>query len=86
MSKQKRILDLTEGRIHIQCIRMESDKYNPYHVYLVTSAAGAPLRRRLLIKYGDYLSVLYFLTEFFRDGLDTMTYTEMKDFIRARSI
>ena len=81
----KRILDLHEGRAHIQCIRMDADKRNPYHVYLIISATGAPIRRRLLIKYGDYMSVLYFLTDFFRNGLDTMCYTEMLDWIRSRS-
>ena len=86
MAKQKRILDLTEGHIHIQCIRTDSDNCNPYHVYLVTSVTGAPLRRRLLIKYGDYMSVLYFLTQFFRDGLDTMAYCDMVEYIRARTI
>ena len=42
----KRILDLHEGRTHIQCIHTDADRYNPYHVYLVTSATGAQIRRR----------------------------------------
>ena len=82
----KRILDLHEGRTHIQCVRTDSDNCNPYHVYLVTSAVGAPLRRRLLIKYGDYMSILYFLVDFFRDGLDALAYCDMLDAIRSRTV
>ena len=82
----KRILDLHEGRTHIQCIHTDSDRYNPYHVYLVVSATGTPIRRRLLIKYGDFMSVLCFIKQFFQDGLDALPYCDMMESIRSRSI
>ena len=86
MYKQKKILDVNKGHAHIQCLHNPTDKRNPYHVYLVTSVTGDPVRRRLLIKYGDYMSVLYFLVEFFRDGLDAMAYCDMMDVIRSRTV
>ena len=82
---QRRVIDLHEGHTHIQCIKTD-DKVNPYRVYLVISVTGEPIRRRLLIKYADFMSVLCFLTEFFRDGLDVLSYCEMKDAIRSRTI
>lgn len=85
MANQKKIIDINEGHIHLVCIRHNADRYNPYHIYLVISATGAPLRKRLLIKYADFMSVLYFLRDFYLNGLDTMTYCEMKEWIDSRT-
>jgi len=85
MAKQKKILDINEGGSHLMVVRRNDPKdYNPYRIYLIISATGAPLRRRLLEKYGDFPSVLCFLKDFYLDGIDTMCYNEIVDWLRSR--
>lgn len=83
--KKKKIMDVNEGGSHLVVIRTESDMYNPFHVYLVISPTGAPVRKRLLIKYGDLVSCIYFLRDFYVEALNTMCYSEMRDWIRQRT-
>ena len=85
MVKQKKVMDINEGGAHLVVIRKDSDRYNPYHVYLVISPVGAPVRKRILIKYGDILSCVYFIRDFYTEALNTMCYAEMLDWIRQRS-
>ena len=86
MVKQKKIMDIHEGRTHLVVIRDNTTQRNPYHVYLVISPTGAPIRKRQLIQYGDFMSVLCFLRDFFLYGLDAMCYSEMREWIKQRTI
>lgn len=87
MSKQKKILDINTGSVHLTCIQsLDRREWNPYRIYLITSVTGSPVRKRQLQKYGDFHSVLCFLKDFYLDGLDTMCYTEMVGKIRSQSM
>lgn len=84
MAKQKKILDINEGRTHLVCLRLSDPKeYNPYRIYLIISPTGAPIRKRLLEKYGDFPSVLCFIRNFYIEGINTMCYTEMVRWIQS---
>ena len=86
MSKQKKILDINEGGRHLVCIQ-QTDRgvTNPYSIYVIISPTGAPVRRRLLSKYEDFMSVIYFLRDFYLSGLDTMTVSEAVEWINAHT-
>lgn len=87
MTKQKKILDIDEGGSHLICLRLSDPKdYNPYRIYLVTTPSGMPVRKRLLEKYGDFTSVLCFLKDFYLDGINTMCYTEIVEWIRSKHL
>ena len=87
MAAQKKILDINEGGSHLVCIRLSDPKEcNPYRIHLVTSATGAPVRKRLLQKYGDFVSVLCFLRDFYLEGIGTLCYTDMVAWIKSRSM
>jgi len=87
MAKQKKILDIDEGGSHLICLRLADPKeFNPYRIYLVTTPHGMPVRKRLLEKYGDFPSVLCFLKYFYLDGINTMCYTEIVEWIRSKHL
>lgn len=87
MANQKKILDINEGGRHIVCIHsLDRKVINPYAVYVVISPTGMPVRKRLLLRYADFMSVLYFLRDFYLDGLNTMTVSEAREYIKARTI
>lgn len=75
---QKKVLDIGLDGVHLVCIRIAGDR-NPYRVYRL---AGG--RRRQIAKYGDFMSVLCFLREFYQDGVDTMTLTDTVDWAKKR--
>ena len=78
----RKILDLHEYGVHLVCIKTD-DKYNPYRVIRLYDGDA---HRRTLVKYGDIISVLYFLTDFYREGLDTMTLAEQIQWIKERTM
>ena len=87
MAKQQKILDVNEGRMHLICIKhFDRSDYNPYKVYAVISVPGSPVRKRLLTKYGDFVSVLCFIKDFYLDGLDALPLCDVREYIKARSI
>ena len=78
MAAQKKILDIDEGSAHLVCLRQtDPNEYNPYRIYVVISATGAPIRRRLLAKRADFPSVLSFVRDFYLEGINTLCYTDM---------
>ena len=86
MSRQKKILDINEGGSHIVCIQQrERGVINPYRIYVIISPTGAPVQRRLLTKYADFMSVLYFLRDFYLNGLNTMPVSEAVEWINAHT-
>ena len=80
----KKIIDINEGRKHLVCYRT-NEKFNQYSVYMVISPTGSPVRKRLIIKYADFMSVLYFIRDFYLYGLDTMCLQEIKEWIADHS-
>jgi hypothetical protein len=74
----KKVLKITIDGCWIECVRME-DKMNPFRVYRVTAT-----HRRQIAKYGDFLSVIYFLRDFYQDGVDTMSLPEVLSWAKAR--
>lgn len=82
MSKQKKIIDINEGGRHLICIHtIDKNDYNPYKVYEVISPTGSPVRKRLLTKYGDFMSVIYFIRDYYLYGLDTMPVSEVREWL-----
>lgn len=80
----KKIIDVNEGNRHLVCYQ-SNDRANPFSVYIVISPTGAPIRKRLLVKYADFMSVLYFIRDFYLYGLDTMSVSEVKEWLNDRS-
>jgi len=82
MCKQKKIIDIHEGGRHLICIQVMGRKdYNPYRVYEIISPTGSPVRKRLLTKYGDFMSVIYFIRDYYLYGLNTMAISEIHEWL-----
>lgn len=75
---RKKVLDICLDGVHIECIRINGNN-NPFRVYRVSSG-----HRRQIAKYGDFLSVVYFIRDFYSDGADTMTLVETVEWARER--
>jgi len=86
MAKQKKIIDVHEGHVHMTCIQFMEERSNPYRIYMVISPSGSPVRKRELIRYEDFMSVIYFIRDFFLYGLDTMPLCEIMEWIKEHSI
>lgn len=69
-NKTHKIMDIRLDGVHLECIRKSGDM-NPYRVYRL---AGD--HKRQIAKYSDFISVLYLITEFYSQGIDTMTIAE----------
>lgn len=83
MAKQKKIIDLKERKTHLICIQsFDPAVVNPYSIYAIISPPGYPIRKRLLIRYGEFMSVLYFLIDFYRNGLDAIPVCEAQQWIK----
>ena len=62
----KLVMKIQLDGCHLECIRTD-DKYNPFRVVKITTG-----HRRQIAKYGDFMSVICFLLDFYRAGMDTM--------------
>ena len=69
--KTRKVLKIQLDGCHIECIRTD-DKYNPYRVYKILG-----VHRRQIAKYGEFVSVLCFLKDFYIAGCDTMTTSDV---------
>lgn len=67
----KKVLNICLDGCHIECIRTE-DKRNPFRVYKVFCG-----HRKLIARYGDFLSVICFIKDFYIAGADTMNTPEL---------
>lgn len=75
MSKQTKVMDVHDGACHLEVIRINDRyEYNPYRIIRV--AVG---HRNQIAKYGDWMSVIYFMRDFYRDGMDVCTLSEIKE-------
>lgn len=76
--RTKKVLDISLDGFHVVAIRT-SDRNNPFRVYRVCTG-----HRRQIAKYGDFLSVVCFIGDLYRDGADTMTMEELVSWAKAR--
>lgn len=78
--KQRKIMQITDG-INIECIeRIQTSgerEYNPYRVYLLYHGRdkyGFPsVHRKQIAKYGDFFSVICFIHDLYRSGVNGWT-------------
>ena len=75
----RKVADIRTPGCHLICLQMD-DKYNPYHIYTVCSS-----HRKQLTKYADFISVVCFIREFYLDGMDAKTTTEILRWVANRS-
>lgn len=81
MAKTRKVMDICDNGCHLEVIRIYDRKEpNPYRIRRVWKDYG--WHRAQIASYGDWMSVLYFLTEFYKDGVDTMTTAAMKEWWR----
>ena len=71
MNKQKKILDLRLDGFHIAGYQT-NDRRNPFRIYMIV-----PGHKRLIARYGDFFSVIYFLKDLFYDGMNKATMQEV---------
>lgn len=81
---EKKIIDVNEGNRHLVCYK-SNDRANSFSVYMVISPTGSPIRRRLLVRYSDFMSVIYFIRDFYLYGLDTMPVSEVREWLSEHS-
>lgn len=70
INKTHKIMDLHLDGVHLECIRKSGD-INPYRIYRLVAG-----HKKQIAKYSDFLSVIYFIKEFYTQGIDTMTIAE----------
>jgi hypothetical protein len=76
----RKVLNICLDGTHLECIRTE-DKRNPFRVYRVSVG-----HREQIAKHHDFLSVICFLKDFYQDGADTMTTSELTQWVNDRSV
>ena len=69
-NRTHKIMDLHLDCVHLECIRKRGDPH-PYRIYRTVAN-----HKRQVAKYSEFISVLYFITEFYSQGIDTMTIAE----------
>lgn len=69
-NRTHKIMDLHLDGVHLECIRKRGDPH-PYRIYRIVAN-----HKRQVAKYSEFISVLYFITEFYSQGIDTMTIAE----------
>ena len=78
MSKRTKVMNICMDGFHIECIRInDKNEYNPFRVYRVTQE-----HRRQIAKYGDFMSVIHFIWQIYRDGLDVVPLHELLEWAK----
>ena len=75
----RKVLDICIDGCHLECIHTEC-KQNPFRVYL--RDAG---HRRQIAKYGDFVSVLYFLMDLYQSGANRLTTSGVAMWAKGRN-
>lgn len=76
MAKTYQIMSMNDNGFSVKVIKVVGDN-NPYHVYRVWRG-----HRRLIAKYGDYFSVICFLHDIYRWGMDTVPVNELVEWAK----
>ena len=71
----KKVLDINTDGFRIMCLQT-NDRYNPYRVYRIWGYPGC-MHRWQIEKYGDFMSVIYFIRDIYRYAVDTMPINQM---------
>ena len=80
MARTTKVLDIRENGCHLEVIRINDRKApNPYVIRKIWQGGD---HRAKIAEYGDWMSVLYFLLDFYRNGMDVRTLAEIKDWWR----
>ena len=73
--KSYKCMDINVGGAHLECVFVKAEeRRNPYRVFLKPDC----YHRAQIAKYGDWLSVVYFIRDFFMDGMNTRTREEVR--------
>ena len=67
----QRVLDIRMDGFRLVCYRTKS-KTNPFRVYRLYCG-----HRRQIAKYGDFMSVIYFIRDLYTTGADTFSMPEL---------
>lgn len=59
--KTRKVLEINENGLHLECIKDYTSKYNPYRLYRVWWDGG--WHRNLLVKYAEFDSVLWHIAQ-----------------------
>ena len=84
MANRIKFLDLNAGGAHLEGVYFRDAKYNPYRIYLVWRDTG--IHRVQIVGYGDFISCLYFLKDFYLNGLNKYTVQQVKDWVKERTL
>lgn len=79
MARVHQVMDMSNQGFSIKVLYDSEDKNNPYRVYRVWYG-----HRRLLVKYADYYSVICFLHDIYREGMDTATVSDLIEWTKRR--
>lgn len=82
MTNTKKVLDLEFAGFHLVCIMVDRNKQNPLNPFRVYRISGG--HKRQIAKYGDFMSVLYFLLDIYKDGADSFPLHELIDWCKQR--
>ena len=78
MAKQKKVMDIRDGGCHLEVICFNDRRIaNPYQIRLIRGG-----HKNVIAAYGDWMSVLYFMRDFYLEGMDTRTLQEIKEWWR----
>lgn len=78
--KSRKIMEVNHDGVCLIC-KLTDDNCNPYRVYKVWFG-----HQQQIAKYGDFMSILRFLWDFYMNGLDTMTVPEIRKWLADRTI
>ena len=73
----RKVMDICLDGFHLVCIKT-ADKVNPFRVYRITEN-----HRRLIAKYGDFMSVIYFVRDLYTAGADTFTLAQLVQWAKS---
>lgn len=75
MVSRRKVMDICDGGCHLEVIKICSKKeLNPYRIRRVSAG-----HHNQIAAYADWMSVIYFLRDFYLEGMDTRTLQEIKD-------
>lgn len=85
MAKRIKFLDLNAGGAHLEGVYFPEDKGNPFRIFLVWRDVS--FHRVQIVKYGDFMSCLFFLKDFYANGLNKYSNVQdVKKWIEERTI
>ena len=76
MSRTRKVMDICDNGCHLEVIKIVDPKdYNPYRIKKVVGGN----HHYQIAAYGVWMAVIYFLRDFYMEGMDTKTTAEIKE-------